>query len=116
MISHGVRVRDRRPGSVSDLSGLNCPVCPGIGLEIGRFHGNLPGMKTLTVDDYQRVRLPDEKPRSKLAYEKDADGIIRLVPVKAEGKEPFPRGSLLKYITPQRNAEQLAILKSCTLE
>jgi hypothetical protein len=26
-------------------------------------------MKTLTVDDYQRVRLPAAKPRSKFAYE-----------------------------------------------
>lgn len=71
-------------------------------------------MKTVTVDDYQRVRLPGEKPRSKFAYQKEADGTIRLVPVKADGKEPFPRGSLLKYITPERNAEQLAILKGCT--
>ncbi len=70
-------------------------------------------MKTLTVDDYQRVRLPDEKPRSKFAYEKDGNGRITLVPVKAEGKEPFPRGSLLKYITPERNKEELAILKGC---
>jgi len=35
-------------------------------------------MKTLTVDDYQRVRLPDVEPRSKFAYEKDAQGRITL--------------------------------------
>ena len=73
-------------------------------------------MKTVTVDDYQRVRLPDAKPRSKFAYESQADGTIRLIPVKAEGKEQFPRGSLLKYLTPERDAEQLAILKGCTVE
>ena len=39
-------------------------------------------MKTLTVDDYQRVRLPGAKPRTKFAYESDADGSIRLVPIK----------------------------------
>ena len=40
-------------------------------------------MKTLTVDDYQRVRLP--APRTKFAYEKDARGRItltKLEPVK----------------------------------
>jgi hypothetical protein len=69
-------------------------------------------MKTLTVDDYQRVRLPNAKPRSKLAYE-EGDGKITLTPVKAEAHEPFPRGSLVKYLTPDRDREQLAILKAC---
>jgi hypothetical protein len=27
--------------------------------------------------------------------------------------EPFPRGSLVKYLTPERDREQLAILKAC---
>jgi hypothetical protein len=36
-------------------------------------------MKTLTVDDYQRVRLPDVAPRTKFAYEKDAQGRITLI-------------------------------------
>jgi hypothetical protein len=36
-------------------------------------------VKTLTVDDYQRVRLPDVEPRSKFAYEKDAQGRITLI-------------------------------------
>jgi hypothetical protein len=35
-------------------------------------------MKTLTVDDYQRVRLPDVEPRTKFAYDKDAQGRITL--------------------------------------
>lgn len=35
-------------------------------------------MKTLTVDDYQRVRLPDVAPRTKFAYAKDAEGRITL--------------------------------------
>ena len=33
-------------------------------------------MKTLTVDDYQRVRLPDAKPRSKFAYEQNGGTIL----------------------------------------
>lgn len=43
-------------------------------------------MKTLTVDDYQRLRLPDVAPRTKFAYEKDAQGRItltKLEPAKA---------------------------------
>jgi hypothetical protein len=36
-------------------------------------------MKTLTVDDYQRVRLPDVEPRTKFAYEKDVQGRITLI-------------------------------------
>ena len=33
--------------------------------------------------------------------------------VKAEAKEPFPRGSLTKYLTPERDKEESAILKGC---
>ena len=35
-------------------------------------------MKTLTVDDCQRIRLPDVAPRTKFAYERDANGRITL--------------------------------------
>jgi hypothetical protein len=38
-------------------------------------------MKTLTVDDRQRVRLPQVKPGQVFAYEPDSDGSIKLVPV-----------------------------------
>ena len=38
-------------------------------------------MKTLTVDDRQRVRLPKVKPGQVFAYEPNSDGTIRLVPV-----------------------------------
>jgi len=70
-------------------------------------------MKTLTVDDYQRVRLPGAKPRTKFAYEDRGDGTHVLTEVKAEAKEAFPRGSLSKLITPKWNKEQLAILDGC---
>lgn len=42
-------------------------------------------MKTLTVDDYNRVRLPDVKPRQVFAHEKEPGGRIILTPV-----EPAP--------------------------
>jgi len=38
-------------------------------------------MKTLTVDDYQRVRLPDVKPRQVFAHAKGPDGSIILTPL-----------------------------------
>ena len=41
-------------------------------------------MKTLTVDDLQRVRLPQTKPGQVFAYEPDSDGSIKLVPVIAK--------------------------------
>jgi hypothetical protein len=45
-------------------------------------------MKTLTVDDYQRVRLPDVEPRTKFAYEKDADGRITLTKLETPQDRP----------------------------
>lgn len=38
-----------------------------------------------------------------------------LTVVRAEAKEPFPPGSLKKYITPERDAEMLELLKGCSL-
>lgn len=70
-------------------------------------------MKTLTVDDHRRVRLPGVKPRARFTYERRSDGTITLSEVKAESPEQFPRGSLKKYLTPERDLEQLAILKAC---
>ena len=39
-----------------------------------------------------------------------------LTVVRAEVQEPFPPGSLKKYITPERDAEMLELLKGCSLE
>jgi len=41
-------------------------------------------MKTLTVDDQKRIRIPDAKPRTVFAYENHSDGFITLTEVKAE--------------------------------
>ncbi len=38
-------------------------------------------MKTLTVNDRQRVTLPQVQPGQVFAYEPDSDGSIKLVPV-----------------------------------
>ena len=73
-------------------------------------------MKTLTVDDQQRIRIPDAKPKQVFAYENHDDGTILLKPVEAHVAEPFPPGSLKKYVTPERNKELLEIFKGCSLE
>ena len=73
-------------------------------------------MKTLTVDAQKRIRIPDANPKQVFAYESSGNGTITLTPVKGERKERFPRGSLRKYLTAERDREQLAILKGCSLE
>jgi hypothetical protein len=45
-------------------------------------------VKTLTVDDYQRVRLPEVEPRAKFAYEKDAEGVIHLRELVTHQRRP----------------------------
>ena len=50
-------------------------------------------MKTLTVDDRQRVRLPQTKPGQVFAYESDSNGSIKLVPVVAK---PGPKRVVAK--------------------
>ena len=50
--------------------------------------GNLPLMKTLTVDDHKRIRIPDAKPRQVFAYEKDSSGRLTLTPVEPVKRSP----------------------------
>ena len=76
----------------------------------------IPNVKTLTVDDQKRVRIPDAKPRQVFAYENNGDGSLTLTLVKPDRKERFPPGSLKKYITAEGNKEMLEILKGCSLE
>jgi hypothetical protein len=73
-------------------------------------------VKTLTVDDHKRIRIPDAKPRQIFAYENEGNGRLVLTVVRAEAQEAFPRGSLKKFITPayNRHIEQLA--KGSSLE
>ncbi len=72
-------------------------------------------MHTLTADAKRRLRIPDAKPGQVFAYELDGRSII-LTPVKKEPRERFPKGSLLKYLTPERAEEELALQSGCSLE
>jgi len=51
-------------------------------------------MKTVKVDSSKRVRLPDATPGLVFSYENEADGCIKLTPLKADTKEPFTKESL----------------------
>ncbi len=79
------------------------------------FIWEIPTVKTLTVDARKRIRIPDAKPRQLFAYENNGDGTLTLTQVKTEVQERFPSGSLKKYLTADRDKEQLSILKNCVL-
>jgi hypothetical protein len=71
-------------------------------------------VKILRVDANKRIRIPDVRPKQVFAYEKQGNGRFTLTLVKA--KEPFPRGSLLKYFTPAKAKEETTLFKGCSLE
>ena len=71
-------------------------------------------VKTLTVDDHQRIRMPDAKPRQVFAYENHGNGHATLTLVDAV--EPFPKGSLRKYITEESNEELSVLARSSSLQ
>ncbi len=73
-------------------------------------------MKTLTVDEKQRVRVPDAKPQQVFSYLNNGEGTITLTLITAEAREPFPRGSLLEYFTPEKDREELALLSGCAFQ
>ncbi len=64
-------------------------------LESGEDQWEFPRMKTLTVDDRQRIRLPKVKPGEVFAYEPNSDGTIRLVPVIPK---PGPKRVLARLV------------------
>ena len=70
-------------------------------------------MKIVHADDRKRVPIPDAKPGQAFAYQENGKGTITLTPVKTDAKEPFPKGSLRKYFTAEKDAEELALLRGC---
>jgi hypothetical protein len=83
------------------------------GLEKCGNFGDIPRMITLKADDRSRVKLPGIKPGQVFAFEDQGNGVRVLTEVKKAVKEAFPRGSLLKYFTTEKNAEELGRLKGC---
>ena len=82
-------------------------------LEVSRRVWEFSTVKTLTVDDQQRIRMPDAKPRQVFAYENHGHGHVTLTLVDAV--EPFPKGSLREYITGESNEELSALARSRSL-
>jgi len=74
-------------------------------------------MTIATVDDKKRVRIPSAKPGQAFSIEPKPDGSVLLLPVKAEQKERFPPGSLLKYFSGElgrkRDEEETEIGSAC---
>jgi bifunctional DNA-binding transcriptional regulator/antitoxin component of YhaV-PrlF toxin-antitoxin module len=79
-----------------------------------------PSMHATIIDKKRRMTIPEEvceavglKPHDQVEWRVEGGEIRgrRLVPQKH--KEAFPPGSLLKYFTPQRDKDELAILSGC---
>jgi hypothetical protein len=81
---------------------------------------DIPCMSATIIDKKHRMTLPESicaavglKPNDQVEW-RVQDGEIRGRKLVAQKpKEAFPRGSLLKYLTPERDKDQLAILAGC---
>lgn len=69
-------------------------------------------MHAATIDDRKRVRIPDAKPGQVVSVESNPDGSWTLIPLKAEAKQRFPKGSLVKYFTEDRDRKEKEISKA----
>jgi hypothetical protein len=58
----------------------------------------------------------ERKPRQVFTYENLGNGSFTLTVLKAGKKDVFPKGSLTRYFTRQKDKEELSLLKGCTLE
>ena len=77
-------------------------------------------MNTTVLDKKRRVTLPESvceaaglKPNDQVEWRVEAGQLRGRRLAAQQPKEAFPPGSLLKYFTPERNREELAILSGC---
>ena len=77
-------------------------------------------MKATVIDKKRRMTLPESvceavglKPDDQVEWRVEAGEIRGRRLVAQESTEAFPPGSLLKYFTPERDNEELAILSGC---
>jgi hypothetical protein len=113
-----------RPRIIMSGCARRCPLqenlhrnCPGVPSDLDSFRAawEIPKMKTLTVDDQKRIRIPDAKPHQVFAYENSGDGRLTLTLVKAEAQEPFPPDYDFG-ITEEDNRELAALAKGSSLQ
>ena len=82
-------------------------------LAIKRYLWEIPPVKTVKADEKKRVRIPAASPGQVFAYDDTGNGTITLTPLKRQAEEPFPPGSLAKYFTKEKDAEETAIASGC---
>lgn len=77
-------------------------------------------MNATVIDKKRRMTLPESvcvaiglKPNDQVEWRVEGGEIRGRRLVAQKPKESFPRGSLLKYFTPERDKEELAILSGC---
>ena len=77
-------------------------------------------MRATIIDKKRRMTLPEDicqevglKPHDRVEWRVEQGEIRGRKLVAQSHKESFPRGSLLRYLTPERDKEQLAILSGC---
>jgi bifunctional DNA-binding transcriptional regulator/antitoxin component of YhaV-PrlF toxin-antitoxin module len=77
-------------------------------------------MRASVIDKKRRMTLPESiceavglRPNDRIEWRVEQGEIRGRKLVAKKPKGTFPRGSLLKYLTPQRDREQLAILSGC---
>ena len=77
-------------------------------------------MSTTIIDKKHRMTLPESicaaaglKPNDQAEWRVEEGEIRGRKLVAQKPKEAFPPGSLLKYFTPERDKEELAILTGC---
>ena len=77
-------------------------------------------MNATMIDKKRRMTLPESvceaaglKPNDQVEWRVEAGELRGRRLAAKKPREAFPRGSLLKYLTPERDKEQLAILSAC---
>jgi bifunctional DNA-binding transcriptional regulator/antitoxin component of YhaV-PrlF toxin-antitoxin module len=90
------------------------------GLELGSLWKDNPSMHATIIDKKRRTTIPEAvcdavglKPHDQVEWRAEAGEIRGRRLVAQKPKEAFPPGSLLKFFTPQRDKDELAILSGC---
>jgi len=80
-------------------------------------------MNATVIDKKRRMTFPESvckaiglKPDDQVEWRVEAGEIRGRRLLAQESTEAFPPGSLLKYFTPERDKEELAILSRCVRE
>jgi len=89
-------------------------------LELRAVLRDNPSMSATIIDKKRRMTLPESvcqavglRPNDQVEWRVEEGEICGRRLVAQTPKPVFPRGSLLKYLTPERDKDQLAILSAC---